>query len=333
MSNQSFAQVHRTWRGYSSSRSRSESPQPRCPPSPQVSSPPDTPLPPYSPSGGSQSPTSNQGGPPIVRSKTRDLPSILVMDTPQWKTRFKKVPDLHKRFLMEVCSVIVNTAELAQFAKGCEISDYTISRVAMDNLGNDGECIEQALCRWWMSSNTHPHHKAHKVKLGFDQLDCPGLFGTLLDRYHELDPRGDEAVTVVELLPGPPKDPSYDGDNGKKLDMDSHLWREECFHEVEEKLDRGITTLIMNLATLVTKMDDLKDLADSMHLPRRIATLLATTYKLVMVTMLQMYTLCSYHMLRWVMSFENCITSRKYLISWALAQNVQTLCHAMAMVL
>ena len=59
----------------------------------------------------------------------------------------------------------------------------------------------------------------------------------------------------------------------------------------------GITTLIMNLATLVTKMDDLKDLAHSMHLPRRIATLLVTTYKPVMVTVLQLYTSCSYHML------------------------------------
>ena len=72
-------------------------------------------------------------------------------------------------------------------------------------------------------------------------------------------------------------DPSYDGDDGEKLNIDSYLWREECFHEAEEKLDRGITTLIMNLATLVTNMDDLKDLADSMHLPRRIATLLVTT--------------------------------------------------------
>ena len=92
---------------------------------PQVSSPPGTPLPPYSSLVGSRSPTSNQEGPPIVRSKTRDLPLILVVDTPQWKTRFKKVPDLHKRFLMEVCSLIVNTAELAQFAKGCGISDYS----------------------------------------------------------------------------------------------------------------------------------------------------------------------------------------------------------------
>ena len=199
------------------------------------------------------------------------------MDTPWLKTRFKKVPDLHKRFLLEVCSLIVNTAELAQFAKGFGISHYTVSRAAMDNLGNDGECIEQALCRWWMSSNTHPCHKAHKVKLGLDQLDCPGLFGTLLDRYPEWDPRGDKAVAAAEPLPGPSTDPSYDGDNGKKLDMDSHLWREECFHEAEEKLDRGITTLIMNLATLVTNMDDLKDLADSMHLPRGIATLLVTT--------------------------------------------------------
>ena len=44
---------------------------------------------------------------------------------------------------MEVCCV--NTAELAQFAKGCGISDYTVSRAAMDNLSNDGKCIEQAL--------------------------------------------------------------------------------------------------------------------------------------------------------------------------------------------
>ena len=57
---------------------------------------------------------------------------------------------------MEVCSLIVNTAELAQFAKGCGISDYIISRAALDNMGNDGEWIEQALCRCWISSNMHP---------------------------------------------------------------------------------------------------------------------------------------------------------------------------------
>ena len=142
-----------------------------------------------------------------------------------------------------------------------------------------------------------PMHKAHKFKLGFDQLDCSGLFGTLLDRYPELDPRGDEAAVTAEPLPRPSTDPSYDGDNGEKLGIDSHLWREECFHEAEERLDRGITTLIMNLATLVISMGDLKDLADSMHLPRGIPTLLVTTYKLVMVTMLQLYTSCSYHML------------------------------------
>ena len=64
-----------------------------------------------------------------------------------------------------------------------------------------------------------------------------------------------------------------------------------------KKFDRGLTTLIMNLATLVTNMDDLKELAETMHLPRRTALLLVTTYKPVMVTMLQLYTSCSYHML------------------------------------
>ena len=122
-----------------------------------------------------------------------------------------------------------------------------------------------------------PTHAIKPIKpTGFDQLDCPGLFGTLLDRYPELDPRGDEVAAAAEPLPGPSTDQSYDGNNGTKLDMDSHLLRKKCFHKTEEKLDRGITTLIMNLATLVTNMDDLKDLADSMHLPRRTATLLVT---------------------------------------------------------
>ena len=198
---------------------------------------------------------------------------------------------------MEVCNLIVNTAELAQFAKGCGISDYTISRVSLDNLGNDGECIEQALCLWWMSSNTHPHHKAHKIKLGIDQLDCPGLFGTLQDRYPDLDPRENEAMAVAEPIPGPSTDPKYDVGSDKTLCVTSHLWREESFHEAEETLNRGITTLLMNLATLVSNMDDLSDLADSMRIPRQIAPQLVSTYKLVMVTVLQMYTSCSYHML------------------------------------
>ena len=234
---------------------------------------------------------------------------------------------------MEVCSLIVNTAELAQFTKGCGVSDYTISRAAMDNLGKDGECIEQVLCRWQMSSNTHPRHKAHKVKLGFDQLDCPGIFGTLLDRYPELDPREDEAVVVAEPILGPSSDPRYDGDNIKTLGLNSHLWKEECFCEAEEKLDRGIMALLMNLATLVSNMNALGDLVESMHIPRQIAPQLVTTYKPVMVTILQMYTSCSYHMLKWKMSLENCMAFRKFLISCALDLNVLTLCSVMDMVL
>ena len=117
-----------------------------------------------------------------------------------------------------------------------------------------------------MSSNTHPRHKAQKVKLGFDQLDCPGIFGTLLDRYPELDPQEDEAAVVAEPILGPSSDPRYDGDNGKILGVNSHLWREECFREAEEKL--GITVLLINLATLVSNMDDLSDLMESMHIPR-----------------------------------------------------------------
>ena len=81
-----------------------------------------------------------------------------------------------------------------------------------------------------MSMNTHPHHKAHKVKLGFDQLDCPGLFGTLSDRYPDLDPQEDEAAAVTEPILGPSLDPSYDEDNSETLGVNSQLWREECFH-------------------------------------------------------------------------------------------------------
>ena len=84
-------------------------------------------------------------------------------------------------------------------------SKSTISRAALDNLGNDGECIEQALCRWWMSFDIHPRRRAYKIKLGFDQLDCPGLFGTLLDRYPDLDPRTNEAMAVADPFQGLPR--------------------------------------------------------------------------------------------------------------------------------
>ena len=89
----------------------------------------------------------------------------------------------------------------------------------------------------------------------------------------------------------------YDGDNSETLNVDSQLWREECFRKAEEKLDRSITALLMNLATLVSNMDDVCDLADSMRIPRKVATQLVTTCKPVMVTMLQLYTSCNYHIL------------------------------------
>ena len=198
---------------------------------------------------------------------------------------------------MEVCGLIVNSAELAQFAKGCGISDYIISRAALDNMVNNRECIEQALCRWWISSNMHPHRRAHKIKLRFDQLDCPGLYGALLDRYPELDPRKDEATAEADPIPGPSTDPSYDKEIDETLGMACPLWKEESFRDAEKTLNRGITTLLMNLATLVSNMEVISTLADSMSVPRQVTSLLVSVYKPVMVTELQMYTLCSYHML------------------------------------
>ena len=96
----------------------------------------------------------------------------------------------------------------------------------------------------------------------------------------------------------------------------------------------------MNLATLVTNIDDLKDLADFMHLPRRIATLLLSTYKPVIVTMLQLCTSSSYHMLivqYWSEMGDEfrklCNLQKIFDFFWDLDQNVWTLCPAMAMVL
>ena len=128
-------------------------------------------------------------------------------------------------------------------------------------------------------------------------MDCPGLFGTLLDRYPDLDPRKDEATIVANPIPGPSTDPSYDKENDETLGVTCLLWKEESFRDAEKTLNRGITTLLMNLATLISNMDDLGSLADSMHIPRQVTTQLVSIYKPVMVTMLQMYTLSSYHML------------------------------------
>ena len=119
----------------------------------------------------------------------------------------------------------------------------------------------------------------------------------MLDRYPDLDPRENEATAVAEPIPGPSMDPRYDKENDETLSVTSHLWKGDSFHEAEETLYRGITTLLMNLATLVSNMDDLNDLADSLHIPRQIVAQLVSTYKPVMVTVLQMYTSCSYHML------------------------------------
>ena len=73
--------------------------------------------------------------------------------------------------------------------------------------------------------------------------------------------------------------------------------KRSLFRDAEKTLNRGITTLLMNLATLVSNMDVISTLADSMRIPRQVTSLLVSVYKPVMVTELQMYTLCSYHML------------------------------------
>ena len=119
----------------------------------------------------------------------------------------------------------------------------------------------------------------------------------MLDRYPDLDPRKDEATAVADPIPGPSMDPSYDKEIDETLGMACPLWKEESFHDAEKTLNRGITTLLMNLATLLSSLDDLGNLADSMSIPRQVTTQLLSIYKPVMVTVLQMYTLCSYHIL------------------------------------
>ena len=104
-------------------------------------------------------------------------------------------------------------------------------------------------------------------------------------------------TAVVDPIPGPSTDPRYDKENDDTLGVSCLLWKEESFHDAEKTLNRGITTLLMNLATLLSNMDDLGNLADSMRIPRPVTTQLVSIYKPVMVTVLQMYTLCSYHML------------------------------------
>ena len=78
------------WRR-SCSRSRRNSPPLRNQPSPPASPSPISPPPPYTSSVSKRSSPVGQGIPPMVRSKSRDLPSILVSNDAQWKIRFKKV--------------------------------------------------------------------------------------------------------------------------------------------------------------------------------------------------------------------------------------------------
>ena len=86
-------------------------------------------------------------------------------------------------------------------------------------------------------------------------------------------------------------DPSYEKEIDETLGVACPLWKEESFRDAEKTLNRGITTL------LVSHKDVISTLADSMHVPRQVTSQLVSIYKPVMVTVLQMYTLCSYHML------------------------------------
>ena len=161
----------------------------------------------------------------------------------------------------------------------------------------------------------------------------------MLDRYPDLDPRTDETTAVADPIPGPSTDPRYDKENDETLGVTCHLWKEESFCKAEKTLNRGITTLLMNLATLVSNMDNLGNLADSMRIPRQVATQLVSTYKPVMVTMLQMYTLCSYHMLVvWYWSelgdeFRKLYGLQKVFDVMGLGSSCADICPAMDMVL
>ena len=95
-------QVHRTWGDHFSSRSRSGSPHPRHPSSPQVSSPPGTPPPPYSQSVGSHSPPSNQKSLPMSDQRQgiyhRSLSQIPLNGKPDLKRFQISMRDFSWRF-------------------------------------------------------------------------------------------------------------------------------------------------------------------------------------------------------------------------------------------
>ena len=83
---------------------------------------------------------------------------------------------------------------LDKFFEACGIPRYVWKNTQEDSKIGPSEmaeylAIEQAICTWWVSSNTKPlYWKIDQLQAGFDKLNIGGVFNNMLERHPQIDP-------------------------------------------------------------------------------------------------------------------------------------------------
>ena len=83
---------------------------------------------------------------------------------------------------------------LDKFFEACGIPRYVWKNAQEDSKIGPSEmaeylAIEQAICTWWVSSNTKPlYWKIDQLQAGFDKLNIGRFFNNMLERHPQIDP-------------------------------------------------------------------------------------------------------------------------------------------------
>ena len=107
---------------------------------------------------------------------------------PAWLVIRDKLSDEDFAFIKDILAYVKGERALIKFAQNCNIPDASLKWAIRNHVNSFTDAIpydtiEQIFIVWWVNTNKPAYWKANKLCTGFDALEMPGAFTSVLSRH------------------------------------------------------------------------------------------------------------------------------------------------------
>ena len=172
---------------------------------------------------------------------------------PAWLVIRDKLSDEDFAFIKDILAYVKGERALLKFAQKCDIPDIPLKWAIRNHVNSFTDAIpydtiEQVFIVWWVNTNKPAYWKANKLRTGFDALEMPGAFTSVLSRHPNLS-QGD-----------PNHQPGTSRNTRAHLPINPHNITSRY---AEIQMSSNETSLIRRLSVLINSRELINGLAEA----------------------------------------------------------------------